>query len=42
MVLCRDADFYQFEEDDDATPDICLKEQGEVRFIFYQTILLVS
>ncbi|XP_031439689.1 alpha-2-macroglobulin-like protein 1 isoform X2 [Clupea harengus] len=30
MVLCRDADFYQFEEDDDATPDICLKEQGEM------------
>ena len=44
MVLCRDADVNQFEEDDGATPVICLKEQGEVRIIiiFFKTKLLLS
>ena len=46
MVLCRDADVNQF-EDDGATPVICLKEQGEVRIIyliviFFKTKLLLS
>ena len=39
MVLCRDADVNQFEEDDGATPVICLKEQGEVRIIIYFIII---
>ena len=40
MVLCRDADVNQFEDDDDgATPVICLKEQGEVRIIIYFIII---
>ena len=38
MVLCRDADVNQF-EDDGATPVICLKEQGEVRIIIYFVII---
>ena len=47
MVLCRDADVNQFEEDDGAALEICLKEQGEVRIIyliviFFKTKLLLS
>ena len=39
MVLCRDADVNQFEEDDGAALEICLKEQGEVRIIIYFIII---